>query len=72
MSRIASIAANGLAITLCLGLAACAEDQHYPSLSKLSDFGSILTLQERQKAVEDLQKYDQVHSRDTTRPADQQ
>jgi hypothetical protein len=61
-SRIASAAANGIAIMLCVGLAACAEDRNYPSLSKISDLGSILTPQERQKAVEDLQKQAQVHS----------
>ena len=37
-------------------LTACAEDPKYPSLSKISDLGTILTPEERQKAVEDLQK----------------
>ena len=38
-SLIASVAAKGLAITLCIGLAACAEDRNYPSLSKDLRFG---------------------------------
>lgn len=61
-TRIASVAANFMAITLCAGLVACAEDRNYPSLSKISDLGSILTPQDRQKAVEELQKQDQSHS----------
>ena len=42
-SLIASLAAKGLTITLCIGLAACAEDRNYPSLSKISELGDILT-----------------------------
>ena len=71
-SLIASVAAKGLAITLCIGLAACAEDRNYPSLSKISDLGSILTPLERQKAVEELQKQDQAHSNSSLKSSDQQ
>ena len=71
-NRIAILVANGIAIALCAGLTACAEDRNYPSLSKISDLGSILTPQERQKAVEELQKQDQTHYNDPSRSADQQ
>ena len=55
--------------TMCAGLTACAEDPKYPSLSKISDLGGILTPEERQKAVEDLQKQDQAHSGDAVKTA---
>ena len=70
-NRIAILVANGIAIVLCAGLAACADDRNYPSLSKITDLGSILTPQEQRKAVEELQK-DQAHSSNPSRPADQQ
>ncbi len=63
--------ARFLAVALCMGVAACASDRNYPSLSTITDLGSILTPQERQKAVEELQKQDQAHSY-LSRPADQQ
>jgi uncharacterized membrane protein YgcG len=49
-------------LALCGGLSACAEDRNYPSLSKVSDLGSILTQQEQQKFVSELQKDGQGHS----------
>ena len=63
--------ARFLAVTLCVGLPACAENRNYPSLSTITDLGSVLTPQERQKAVEELQKQDQAHSY-LARPADEQ
>ena len=51
-----------LLLALCGGLSACAEDRNYPSLSKVSDLGSILTPQEQQKFVSELQKDGQAHS----------
>ncbi len=60
-----------LAVTMCLGAAACADARNYPSLSTISGLGSILTPQERLKAVEELQKQDQAHSY-LSRSADQQ
>ena len=58
-----SLAAAALAsLALCGGLSACAEDPNYPSLSKVSDLGSILTPQEQQKFVSELQKDGQGHS----------
>lgn len=58
-----------MAVAVCVGLSACAEDPKYPSLAKISDLGSILTPEERQKAVEDLRKQDQAHSADAVKTA---
>ena len=55
----ASMAAMLAALALCVGVSACAEDRNYPCLSKVSDLGSILTPQERQKFVNELQKESQ-------------
>ena len=67
--RIAAVGAGIVAATMCAGLTACADDPKYPSLSKISDLGSILTPEERQKAVEDLQKQDQAHGGDAVKTA---
>lgn len=52
---------NGLLITgFCLGLQACAsQDPSWPVIGKVSDLTNILSPEERQKAVADLQKQDQ-------------
>jgi hypothetical protein len=55
-------AASVIAIALCAGLSACAEDTRYPSLSKIDDVGTVLTPEERQKAVEDLKKQEKAHA----------
>jgi len=57
-----SMAGAAAALALCGGLSACAEDRNYPSLSKVSDLGSILTPQEQQKFVSELQRDGQGHS----------
>jgi hypothetical protein len=67
--KIASLGVGIVTAAMCAGLTACAEDPKYPSLSKISDLGSILTPEERQKAVEDLQKQDQVRSADAVKTA---
>jgi hypothetical protein len=67
--KIASLGVGIVAATICTGLTACADDPRYPSLAKISDLGSILTPEERQKAVEDLQKQDQAHSADAVKTA---
>ncbi len=67
--RVASLGSSLMAAAICAGLTACAEDPKYPSLSKISDLGSILTPEERQKAVEDLQKQDQTRSADAVKTA---
>ena len=60
--KVASLGASLMAVAICAGLSACAEDAKYPTLAKVTDLGTILTPEERQKAVEDLQKQDQAHS----------
>ncbi len=67
--KVASLGAGLIAAAICMGLTACADDPKYPSLAKISDLGSILTPEERQKAVEDLQKQDQAHSADAVKTA---
>jgi uncharacterized membrane protein YgcG len=67
--KVASFGASLMALAVCVGLSACAEDPKYPSLSKISDLGSILTPEERQKAVEDLRKQEQEHSSDAVKTA---
>ena len=67
--KIASLGASLTVAVICAGLSACAEDPKYPSLSKISDLGAILTPEERQKAVQDLQKQDQEHSADAMKTA---
>ncbi len=67
--KVASLGAGLMAVAVCVGLSACAEDPKYPSLAKISDLGSILTPEERQKAVEDLRKQDQAHSADAVKTA---
>ena len=60
--NVASLGASLMAVAICAGLTACAEDSKYPTIAKITDLGNILTPEERQKAVEDLQKQDQAHS----------
>lgn len=45
-------------------LSSCAEDPKYPSLSKISDLENILSPEDRQKTLQDLQKQEQTHSTD--------
>ncbi len=67
--KIASLGASLAVATMCAGLAACADDPRYPSLSKISDLGTILTPEERQKAVQDLQRQDQAAHTDAVKTA---
>jgi hypothetical protein len=62
-------AAVFIAIGFCAGLAACADVGDYPSLSKIDDVGTVLTPEERQKAVEDLQKQDKARAADAVKTA---
>jgi hypothetical protein len=66
--KTARSAASGLAaLGLCLVLAACADDGSYPNLAKISDVGTVLTPEERQKAVEDLQKQNRTRTSDASK-----
>lgn len=70
--RVVRAAAGLFAIALCAGLCACAEDMNYPSIAKIADIGRVLTPEERQKAVEDLQKQDQAHANGAVKTASAQ
>jgi len=55
----------------CAGLQACSSDPSWPTLSKVTDLTNIMSAEERQKAVQDLQKNDTSHDKDaaTAKPA---
>jgi hypothetical protein len=55
------------AMAIGAGLSSCAESPNYPSLSKITDLGTILSPEERQKAVQDMQKQEQTHSNDAAK-----
>jgi hypothetical protein len=65
-------AASLLCIALCAALSACAGNENYPSLAKIADIGQIMTPEERQKAVDDLQKQDQTHSSEAAKTTNAQ
>jgi hypothetical protein len=45
-------------------LQACSSDPNWPTLGRVSDLNNILTAEERQKAVQDLQKNDPNREKD--------
>lgn len=49
-------AGHFISIGLCAGLASCADDSSYPSVAKIADVGTVLTPEERQKVLDNLQK----------------
>jgi hypothetical protein len=51
----------GILFALCAGLQSCSSDASWPTLGKISDLTNIMTAEERQKAVQDLQKNDPNH-----------
>jgi uncharacterized membrane protein YgcG len=63
----ARMAAAAAALFVCVGLTACAEDPKYPSLAKITGLENILSPEERQKAVQDLQKQEENHSSDASK-----
>jgi hypothetical protein len=67
--KLGRIAAVGVAIMFCASLAGCADSASstYPTLSKIVDPSNILSPEERQKAVQDLQKQEQSHSGDAAK-----
>jgi hypothetical protein len=58
--RLHRLAGAAIALSLAAGLPACSSDPGWPALGKVSDLGNILTPEERQKAVQDMQKTDQA------------
>jgi hypothetical protein len=57
-------AGAGILFALCAGLQACSTSTDWPTLGKISDLTKIMTAEERQKAVHDLQKNDPNHDKD--------
>lgn len=57
--RVAGFAAAALALALCAGVGGCSSDPAWPVLGKVSDLTGTMTPEERQKAVEELQKNNQ-------------
>jgi hypothetical protein len=57
-------AGAGIFFALLAGLQACSTGSDWPTLGKISDLSNILTAEERQKAVQDLQKNDPNHDKD--------
>ena len=55
-------AAAAFALALCAGLGGCASGPEWPSVSKISDVGNVMTPEERQKALEDMRKNDHGQS----------
>jgi hypothetical protein len=49
-------AGAGLLFALLAGLQACSTGSDWPTLGKISDLSNIMTAEQRQKAVQDLQK----------------
>ena len=43
------------------GLPACSSDPNWPAIAKIAEVSDILTPEQRDKAVHDLQKSDQNH-----------
>jgi hypothetical protein len=50
--------AAALALALCTGLGACSSDPSWPTIGKMSDLGNVMTPEQREKALQDLQKGD--------------
>jgi hypothetical protein len=61
-----SAAAVAFALALSGGLGGCASTQEWPSLSKISDLDNVMTPEERQKALQEMQKSDQGQSGNTS------
>jgi hypothetical protein len=54
---------------LAAGLQACSNATEWPALGKISDLDNILTTEQRQKAVQDLQKNDKDAAAAKTAPS---
>jgi hypothetical protein len=54
--RLQQAAAAIIALGLCAGLTSCTDDGAYPNLAKIEDIGRVMTPEERQKAVANLQR----------------
>lgn len=64
--RFRRLAAVGVALSLAAGLPACSSDPSWPTLGKVPDLGNVLTPEERQKAVQDMQKIGDAQANNAT------
>ncbi len=55
-------AAAAFALALCTGLGGCTSGPEWPSVAKISDVGNVMTPEQRQKALQDMQKSDHGQS----------
>jgi hypothetical protein len=62
--RVLRGAGIGILFALSAALQACSTDPSWPTLGKMSDLTNVLTAEERQKAVQDLQKNDPNREKD--------
>ena len=69
--RLGRAAAACISLLLAAGLPACTADPSWPALGKVTDLGNVLTPEERQKAVQDMQKSQTQNSSATGTPAKQ-
>jgi hypothetical protein len=60
--------ACGVFLVLCASLQACSSDPSWPSAGQISDLTHILTPEERQKAVEQLEKNDPNSAANQSKP----
>ncbi len=60
------------AIGLCAGLQACSGDPSWPALGKISDLDNVMTPEQRQKTVQDIQKDDPSQSGGAAKTASKQ
>jgi hypothetical protein len=63
------LACGGI-FALCASLQACSSDPSWPSAGQISDLTHILTPEERQKAVEQLEKNDPNSAANQSKPQD--
>jgi hypothetical protein len=70
--RFKELLACGAILVLCTSLQACSSDPSWPSPGQISDLTHILTPEERQKAVEQLEKEDRSRVADQSKPQDKQ
>lgn len=62
-------AGAGILFAVSAGLQACSTGPDWPTLGKSSDLTNIMTAEQRQKAVQDLQKNDKDAGAGKTAPA---
>jgi hypothetical protein len=69
--RLRQLLAGGVALAICAGIQGCASDQSWPSLAKITDISNVMTPEQRQKALQELQKDGQSTPADAGQAAKQ-